>query len=261
MRQISVRQMQQLPAYELRAMLPCQVTLGGQAMAELWPPAWLQPKGPNGQSADQSGIGMMLNAYCVRCKRFRIITDPHFKRMRNGSVLAQAACPVCGAMVSRFVSAGPLKDYLATAATVGGEPVQEEPEVEGPRVSNQGKHQQYEADKEHILEVCKQHGWVPYLAARELGMAGSTLYGLLKEWGIDYGALRKAFRRPHRSDAWQKEDNQRVQEVDSQPVEKQGVISRLWKRLLPTNGHKNGEKRFVVDLNVRDAVESGNGAQ
>lgn len=44
-----------------------------------------------------------LQAYCVKCKEKRDITDPHEVTLKNGNRAAEGTCPVCGTKLFRMM--------------------------------------------------------------------------------------------------------------------------------------------------------------
>jgi len=139
----------------------------------------------------------------AECCHYWLCSEP-----RDGVV--HATCKHCGAgkefpawidvppklMLKSKLSDQLLMEDVAVTEVVTEEVVTEtvqepKPGEEVPvRKGNSGKHQEFEANREHILEVCQRCGWVPHAAAKELGMCSSTLYGLLRKWEVDYAALR-----------------------------------------------------------------------
>ncbi len=47
-----------------------------------------------------------MEAYCVKCKTKRQMTNPKEVVLKNGRPAVKGACPVCGTNIMRFVKKG-----------------------------------------------------------------------------------------------------------------------------------------------------------
>ncbi len=48
-------------------------------------------------------------AYCVKCKKKKVIKDPTIKEIKNGRKMIQGRCPDCNTKIGKFLSKEALK--------------------------------------------------------------------------------------------------------------------------------------------------------
>lgn len=47
----------------------------------------------------------MAEAYCLKCKEMRAITNPQVVTLKNGRQAITGTCPICGTRVNRIIKA------------------------------------------------------------------------------------------------------------------------------------------------------------